>query len=116
MNEWLTLLDINSVIMGLLAGLIIALIGAMITAKVARRKGAEAEYERLQPVNETLEASLKDREEELSEFQRELAITETRLEQQQQHHQRIGSKRIKWGRHVATQKIKKKTKIREKHN
>ncbi|MGB5291940.1 MAG: DNA recombination protein RmuC [Lysobacterales bacterium] len=86
MNEWLTQLDINSVIMGLLAGLIIALIGAMVTARIARRKGAEAELERLQPLNETLEASLKASEEELSEVQRALAITETRLEEQQQHH------------------------------
>ncbi len=86
MNEWLTQLDINSVIMGLLAGLIIALIGAMVSARIARRKGAEAELERLQPLNETLEASLKASEEELSEVQRALAITETRLEEQQQHH------------------------------
>jgi len=86
MNEWLTQLDINSVIMGLLAGLIIALIGVMVTAKIARRKGAETEMERLQPLNETLEASLKTSEEELSDVQRALAITETRLEEQQQHH------------------------------
>ena len=86
MNEWLTQLDINSVIMGLLAGLIIALIGVMITARIARRKGAEAELERLQPLNETLEASLKDSEEELSDIQRALAVTQTRLEEQQEHH------------------------------
>ena len=87
MNEWLTQLDLNSVVMGLLAGLIIALIGVMITAKVARRKGAEAENQRLQPVNETLETSLKDSEAELSDTQRALAVTETRLEEQQQHYQ-----------------------------
>lgn len=86
MNEWLTTLDINSVIMGLLAGLIIALISVMISWKIARRKGAEAELERLQPLNETLEASLQSCEEELSDIQRALAIAETRLEEQQQHH------------------------------
>ena len=86
MNEWLTLLDINSVVMGLLAGLIIAVIAVMTTARIARSKGAEAEMARLQPLNEALEASLKDSEEELSETQRALAISETRLEEQQQHH------------------------------
>lgn len=86
MNEWLTLLDINSVIMGLLAGLIIALIAVMVTARIARRKGAEAELERLQPLNETLQASLKASEEELSDIQHALAVTQTRLEEQQQHH------------------------------
>ena len=86
MNEWLAQLDINSVIMGLFAGLIVALISAITAAKIARRKGAEAETERLQPINETLEESLKAREVELSEIQRELAITETRLDEQQQHH------------------------------
>jgi len=86
MNEWLAQLDINSVIMGLFAGLIVALISAITAAKIARRKGAEAETERLQPLNETLEESLKARDAELSEIQRELAITETRLDEQQQHH------------------------------
>jgi len=86
MKVWLTQLDINSVIMGLLAGLIVAIIGAMIAAKIARRKGADAEIARLQPLNEALEAGLKAREEELSESQRALAITETRLDEQQQHH------------------------------
>ncbi|MFC1702429.1 DNA recombination protein RmuC [Pseudomonadota bacterium] len=86
MNEWLAQLDINSVIMGLFAGLIVALISAITAAKIARRKGAEAETERLQPINETLEESLKARDAELSEIQRELAITETRLDEQQQHH------------------------------
>jgi len=87
MNEWLTQLDINSVVIGLLAGLIVALITAISVAKIARRKGEEAETERLQPVNDALEADVKSREEELSEVQRTLAIAETRLEEQQQHHQ-----------------------------
>lgn len=87
MNEWLAQLDINSVIMGFLACLIVALISAMIAARVARRKGAEAEIQRLQPLNDALEASLKVRETELSETRRALAVTQTRLEEQQQHHQ-----------------------------
>jgi DNA anti-recombination protein RmuC len=87
MNEWLTQLDINSAVIGLLAGLVVGIIIAMAAARSARRKGAEAEMERLLPVNAELEASLKAREEDLSEIQRSLAVTETRLEEQQQHHQ-----------------------------
>ena len=86
MNEWLTQLDINSVVIGLLAGLIVALVAAISAAKIARRKGAEEEAERLIPINEALEDGLKVREAELSEIQRTLAITETRLDEQQQHY------------------------------
>jgi len=86
MNEWLAQLDINSVIMGLLAGLIVALISAITAAKIARRKGAETETARLQPLNEKLEESLQAREVELSELRRALAISETRLDEQQHHH------------------------------
>ncbi len=86
MNEWLTQLDINSVIIGLFAGLLIGLAAAFALAKSARRKGADAETRRLQPANAKLESSLKALEEELGEVQRSLAIAETRLEEQQQHH------------------------------
>ncbi|MDX2427865.1 MAG: DNA recombination protein RmuC [Xanthomonadales bacterium] len=86
MNEWLTQLDINSVVIGLLAGLIVALVAAISAAKIARRKGADAEADRLIPINEALEDGLKAREAELSEIQRTLAITETRLDEQQQHY------------------------------
>jgi DNA recombination protein RmuC len=87
MHEWLAQLDTNSAMIGLLTGLMVGLIAAVAMAKVARRRGAEAETERLQPVNDELEAGLKAREEELGGIQRALAITETRLEEQQQHHQ-----------------------------
>ena len=63
MNEWLAQLDINSVIIGLFAGLIIGLVAVITAAKSARRKGADAETERLLPVNNELEAGLKAREE-----------------------------------------------------
>jgi len=86
MNEWLTLLDINSVIIGLLAGMVLALAAVIVTAKVARRKGADEETVRLQPAINELELDLKAREEDLGEIRRSLAITETRLEEQQQHH------------------------------
>jgi DNA recombination protein RmuC len=87
MNEWLAQLDINSLIIGLFAGLIIGLIAALFAAKSARRKGAQEETARLLPANSVLEAGLKARGEELADIQRALAITETRLEEQQQHHQ-----------------------------
>ena len=87
MNEWLAQLDINSAIIGLFAGLLVGLVVIIVVARTARRKGADEETERLQPVNDTLEAGLKAREEELADIQRDLAITETRLEEQQQHHQ-----------------------------
>ena len=86
MNEWLAQLDINSVIIGLFAGLIIGLVAVITAAKSARRKGADAETERLLPANNELEAGLKARDEELAEIQRALAVAETRLEEQQQHH------------------------------
>ncbi len=87
MNEWLAVLDINSMMFGLLAGLILALVAAMTTARIARRKGIEEEAARFQPVISELEADLESRVQELVEIQRLLAITETRLEEQQQHHQ-----------------------------
>ena len=76
MNEWLGQVDINSVIIGLLAGLLIGLITAFTIARSTRRKAVDAETRRLQA-----------REEELANIQKTLAITETRLEEQQQYHQ-----------------------------
>jgi DNA recombination protein RmuC len=87
MNEWLAILDINSMMFGLLAGLILALVAAITTARIARRKGMEEEATRFQPVISELVADLESRVQELVEIQRLLAITETRLEEQQQHHQ-----------------------------
>ena len=87
MSEWLAQLDINSLIIGLLAGLLVALISVIIAARIARRRGAEAETDRLQPLNDELLANLDASEEELGDFRRSLAISQTRLEEQQQHHQ-----------------------------
>ena len=85
-NEWLLQLDFHSAIIGLLAGLIITLLAVIAATGIARRKGADAETVRLQPVINTLEADLKSLEENLVESRRSLAITETRLDEQQQHH------------------------------
>jgi DNA recombination protein RmuC len=93
MNEWLLQLDINSVVMGLFAGLLIGLIVAFAMAKSARRKGVDEVTKQLLPLNTELEENLKayeeqlkTREEELGEVQRTLAVVETRLDEQQQHH------------------------------
>jgi len=87
MYEWLGQLNINSAMLGVFAGLIVGLVIAAIAAKIARRNGAEAQIQRLQPINEKLETGLKAREAELAEIQRSLAVTETRLEEQNIHHQ-----------------------------
>ena len=87
MSEWLAQLDINSLVIGLMAGLLVALISVIIAARIARRRGAEAELERLQPLNDELLANLDASEEELGDLQRSLAISQTRLEEQQQHYQ-----------------------------
>lgn len=86
MTEWLAQLDINSLLMGLLAGLLLGLVAVMIAARHARREGVAEESERLLPSIEELEAGIRTRDEELVEIQRALAIVETRLEEQQQHH------------------------------
>jgi len=86
LNEWLALLDFNSIMIGLIIGLLLALVVAVLAAKAGRRKGAEAESKRLLPVNIVLESGLKEREQELADVKRALAIVETRLEEQQQFH------------------------------
>lgn len=87
MSEWLALLDINSVVIGLFIGLLAGLAIAVFSAKTARRKAVLAEIGRLQPVNTALASDLAAREQELTEIQHALAVAETRLDEQQQHHQ-----------------------------
>lgn len=86
MNEWLAQLDINSLLLGLLAGLLLGFFVVVVAARLARRKGAEAESGRLLPLNQELEARLLQREAELADIQHALAVAETRLEEQQRHH------------------------------
>ncbi|MBT8070147.1 MAG: DNA recombination protein RmuC [Gammaproteobacteria bacterium] len=88
LSEWLAQLDVNSVIIGLLAGLIIAFAAAVISARIARRRGAEEVSGHLQPINDALASDLVERETELSEIQRALAVSETRLEEQQLHYRK----------------------------
>jgi len=94
MSEWLALLDINSIVIGAFGGLFIGLIAAVFAARSAGRKAAAAETERFQPVNTALETELlareeelAAREEELADVRRSLAVAETRLDEQKQHHQ-----------------------------
>ena len=53
---------------------------ALIVARIARRKGEEAQTQRLQPINEALQVSLEGREEEVMGIRRTFAIVATRLE------------------------------------
>jgi len=87
MNEWLTQLDINSLMLGLLAGLLIGLVAIMAVARTARRKGAEAEAVRLLPQQQESETLLAERTVALADVQRELAVAETRMEEQHRHYQ-----------------------------
>jgi DNA recombination protein RmuC len=86
-NEWLALLEFNSFIIGVFTGLVFVLFLGIYALTSGRRKGADAETKRLQPVINALELSLETREEELHGIQRSLAIAETRLQEQRQHHQ-----------------------------
>ena len=93
MSEWMALMDINSVAIGLLGGLLLGLVFAIIWSRAVARKAAETEIERLQPLNtaleeriSTLEESLQTRVQALTAVQHSLAVAETRLEEQQQHH------------------------------
>ena len=95
MSEWLALLDINSVVIGVFSGLFVGLIIAVFAARSAGRRAALVETERFQPVNNALEdelvvreEELAAREEELAEVQRSLAVAETRFDEQKQHHQK----------------------------
>ena len=83
MNKWLALLEFNSFIIGMFTGLVFALFIAINARKFGRRTGAKEETQRLQPVIDELELGLKAREDELTEVQRTLAVTETRLVEQQ---------------------------------
>jgi len=88
MSEWFAQLDFNSVVIGLFTGLVVGLVAAVTAARIARRHGANAEIERLLPVNAALEAGLKAREQALAETQHALAVAQTRLEEQKQFHQK----------------------------
>jgi DNA recombination protein RmuC len=84
MAEWWVQLDPNSLALGLLAGLLVAGLGVWI---VLARAGRRAE-ERWRPDRERLEAELEAQREALGNSQRELAVAETRLQEQAEHFQR----------------------------
>ncbi len=92
MTEWLAQLDINSVVVGMLGGLLLGIIAAVWAARSARQKASDAEIERLQPQIKELEdmlllakSDLKQNQNELGGVKQSLAITATRLEEQQAH-------------------------------
>ena len=83
-NEWLAQLDLNSLLLGLFAGLLMALVAAWIAA----RRGARQASERLLPDIEELKSVLEERDQALADTGRDLAIVQTRLEEQQGHFQK----------------------------
>jgi DNA recombination protein RmuC len=74
MSAWLASLDLNSLVFGALAGLLVAIA----TFFIALRKGSSKVRNSLQPEIDRLE-------EALAESSRDLAINQTRLEEQQKH-------------------------------
>lgn len=88
MNEWLAQLDLNSLVVGALAGLLIGVFAAVLAARSARKKAQlaeRAEAGHWQAQNEQLETSLQQSQMSQGDTQRELAVALTRLEEQQQH-------------------------------
>jgi DNA recombination protein RmuC len=80
--DWMALLDLNSLLLGVFTGLLLALLFSVFAA----RRGAGRERLRMQPEIEKLEGELHQRDQELAATSRDLAILETRLEEQQKHH------------------------------
>jgi DNA recombination protein RmuC len=85
-KAWMAQLDFNSLVIGLLAGLVVAVVIAVLIARSARRRGAQDELARLQPLNDELDAEVKSLVQDLEETRRNLAVAETRLEEQQLHY------------------------------
>ncbi len=98
MNEWLQTLDPASLVVGGLVGLLLGLLAAVLAwrsaARAAREEAAveaDAIREELAVAGEALAATRGEAEgfeASLVAAQRELAIVQTRIEEQQQHHQR----------------------------
>lgn len=86
-KAWMAQLDFNSLVIGILAGLVVAVIVAVFASRSARRKGAAEEQARLQPLNDELDAQVTSLERDLTEKRRDLAVVETRLEEQRLHYQ-----------------------------
>lgn len=81
MSEWIAQLDINSLLLGLLVGLA----AGVAIAWVASRRSAGHAAERWSPEVDRLGRELADREQALAEATRQLAVVQTRLEEQQSH-------------------------------
>ncbi len=80
-SEWLSTLDLNSLLLGLFVGLFFALLAYF----VALRRGAGHEQQKLQPEIDRLGLELKGRNLDFAETSRDLAVLQTRLEEQQKH-------------------------------
>lgn len=87
MSAWLGQWDIPSAVAGLLTGLLLGLVALAAVAGRARRKGASEREAELLPLRDELEARLQEREQALAGVRHDLAVAETRLDEQRQHHQ-----------------------------
>lgn len=80
--DWISTLDLNSLLLGIFPGLLLALLFSLLAA----RRGARQEHARLAPEITRLESELAEYESQLAGTTRDLAIYQTRLEEQQKHH------------------------------
>lgn len=85
LGTWISQLDVNSLVIGLLVGLCVAALMTVLVSRSTRRNTEEETTGRLQPLIDELEVGLKAREQDLEETRHALAVAETRLEAQQQH-------------------------------
>jgi len=84
MNEILAGLDTHSALVGLLAGGVVAVIAAW----AAWRRGAAGEARRFSLAKQELGTQLNERDQAIARAERELAVVQTRLEEQQAHFER----------------------------
>jgi len=81
MAEWLAQLDLNSLALGLAGGLLVAgLLAWVLLGRAVRREQA-----RWRPEQERLNGALTESEQQLAGVRRDLAVAETRLEEQAAH-------------------------------
>ena len=78
MNEWLSQLDINSLLIGLLAGLVVA----VVIAWFAWRKGISSEAGQAKAEQERLQGLINGQDQELAQARQQIAVEKTRLEEQ----------------------------------
>ena len=79
--NWFATLDVNSLLIGLLAGLVVAII----IAWLAWRNGSVSASERAKDEQDRLQVVINDKDQELSQARQQIAIENTRLEEQKRN-------------------------------